>query len=117
MYEFLQPDGWMGGLNHPAATPVEDAGRQEVDEYDVRTAVGAQRDLWHLLAFQRMWSTPPGRNTLERAAGIMHTADGGESWNSISMAAHANLLIDTYFTDDTHGWVVGGQGGNEETTG
>ena len=27
------------------------------------------------------------------------------------MAAHANLLIDTYFTDDTHGWVVGGQGG------
>ena len=44
-------------------------------------------------------------------AAIMHTADGGETWRSISMAAHANLLIDTYFTDDTHGWVVGGQGG------
>lgn len=46
-----------------------------------------------------------------RAAGIMHTADGGQTWKSIAMAAHANLLIDTYFIDDTHGWVVGGQGG------
>ena len=46
-----------------------------------------------------------------RPAGIMHTADGGQTWTSIPMAAHANLLIDTYFTDDTHGWVVGGQGG------
>lgn len=27
------------------------------------------------------------------------------------MAAHANLLIDTYFVDDLHGWVVGGTGG------
>jgi photosystem II stability/assembly factor-like uncharacterized protein len=47
----------------------------------------------------------------ERAAGIMHTADGGQTWTSIPMATHANLLIDTFFTDDTHGWVVGGQGG------
>lgn len=46
-----------------------------------------------------------------REAGIMHTADGGQTWNSISMAAHANLLIDTHFTDDLHGWVVGGRGG------
>ena len=46
-----------------------------------------------------------------REAGIMHTVDGGQTWNSISMAAHANLLIDTYFVDDLHGWVVGGKGG------
>ncbi|WJI79406.1 MULTISPECIES: YCF48-related protein [unclassified Mesorhizobium] len=46
-----------------------------------------------------------------REAAVMHTADGGETWNSVSMAAHANLLIDTHFTDDTHGWVVGGIGG------
>ena len=46
-----------------------------------------------------------------REAAIMHTADGGQTWNSISMAAHANLLIDTYFVDDLHGWVVGGNGG------
>ena len=41
----------------------------------------------------------------------MKTTDGGETWTSISMAAHANLLIDNYFTDDLHGWVVGGKGG------
>ena len=41
-----------------------------------------------------------------REAAVMHTADGGQTWNSISMAAHANLLIDTYFVDDLHGWVV-----------
>src|SRR4051812_24097148 len=44
-------------------------------------------------------------------AAVMHTADGGETWNSIPMAAHANLLIDTYFTDNLTGWVVGGKGG------
>jgi len=46
-----------------------------------------------------------------REAGIMHTSDGGQSWQSISMADRANLLIDIHFIDDTHGWVVGGQGG------
>lgn len=46
-----------------------------------------------------------------REAAVMHTSDGGQTWNSISMAAHANLLIDTYFVDDLHGWVVGGHGG------
>ena len=46
-----------------------------------------------------------------KQAAVMHTADGGKTWNSISMAAHANLLIDTYFTDEKTGWVVGGTGG------
>jgi hypothetical protein len=43
-----------------------------------------------------------------REAAVMHTADGGQTWNSISMAAHANLLIDTYFVDDLHGRRHGG---------
>ncbi len=47
----------------------------------------------------------------DREAAIMHTADGGQTWESISMAEHANLLIDTYFIDDLQGWVVGGKGG------
>jgi photosystem II stability/assembly factor-like uncharacterized protein len=47
----------------------------------------------------------------DQQAGIMKTIDGGETWTSISMAAHANLLIDNFFTDDLHGWVVGGKGG------
>ena len=47
----------------------------------------------------------------DQQAGILKTTNGGTSWTSISMAAHANLLIDTYFTDNLTGWVVGGKGG------
>jgi photosystem II stability/assembly factor-like uncharacterized protein len=47
----------------------------------------------------------------DQQAGILKTTDGGATWTSISMAAHANLLIDNFFTDDLHGWVVGGKGG------
>ena len=47
----------------------------------------------------------------DRQAGILKTTDGGASWTSISMATHANLLIDNFFTDELHGWVVGGKGG------
>ena len=49
----------------------------------------------------------------DREAAVMRTVDGGQNWTSISMRAHANLLIDNYFIDDTHGWVVGGVGGQE----
>jgi photosystem II stability/assembly factor-like uncharacterized protein len=49
----------------------------------------------------------------DQQAGILKTTDGGATWTSISMAAHANLLIDNYFTDDLHGWVVGGKGGTD----
>src|SRR4051812_973836 len=49
----------------------------------------------------------------DREAAIVKTTDGGQTWTSISMAAHANLLIDNYFTDDLHGWVVGGKGGTD----
>jgi photosystem II stability/assembly factor-like uncharacterized protein len=49
----------------------------------------------------------------DREAGILKTTDGGQTWTSISMAAHANLLIDNYFVDDLHGWVVGGVGGTD----
>jgi photosystem II stability/assembly factor-like uncharacterized protein len=45
----------------------------------------------------------------DEQAAVMKTADGGATWTSISMAAHANLLIDNFFTDDLHGWVVGGK--------
>ncbi|MGB9367250.1 MAG: YCF48-related protein [Xanthobacteraceae bacterium] len=47
----------------------------------------------------------------EAEAAVMKTTDGGQTWTSISMAAHANLLIDNFFMDDLHGWVVGGKGG------
>jgi len=47
----------------------------------------------------------------DQEAAVMKTVDGGGTWTAISMAAHGNLLIDNFFMDDLHGWVVGGKGG------
>jgi photosystem II stability/assembly factor-like uncharacterized protein len=40
---------------------------------------------------------------------MMRTLDGGATWEAWEMGAHATLLVDTYFTDADHGWVVGGK--------
>lgn len=40
---------------------------------------------------------------------MMKTTDGGATWQAWDMSAHATILIDCYFTDDQHGWVVGGR--------
>lgn len=45
---------------------------------------------------------------------MMKTLDGGTTWSAWDMSAHASILIDTYFTDALHGWVVGGKA-NEGT--
>lgn len=45
---------------------------------------------------------------------MMKTTDGGSSWEAWEMSDHASILIDTFFTDDQHGWVVGGKA-NEPT--
>ena len=40
---------------------------------------------------------------------MMKTVDGGATWTAWDMSAHASILIDTFFTDALHGWVVGGK--------
>ena len=35
--------------------------------------------------------------------------DGGATWTAWEMAPWASILIDTYFIDANHGWVVGGK--------
>lgn len=40
---------------------------------------------------------------------MMKTVDGGQTWTAWDMSSHASILIDTYFTDENHGWVVGGK--------
>lgn len=45
---------------------------------------------------------------------VIKTTDGGANWTAIDMSAHASVLIDCYFTDASHGWVVGGKA-NEPT--
>jgi photosystem II stability/assembly factor-like uncharacterized protein len=50
-----------------------------------------------------------GTNYPNRPARMMRTLDGGATWEGWDMGAHATLLVDTYFTDADHGWVVGGK--------
>jgi photosystem II stability/assembly factor-like uncharacterized protein len=50
-----------------------------------------------------------GTNFPNRPARMMRTLDGGATWEGRDMGAHATLLVDTYFTDADHGWVVGGK--------
>ncbi|MGQ0778832.1 MAG: YCF48-related protein [Pseudonocardiales bacterium] len=50
-----------------------------------------------------------GTNFPNRPTSMMRTIDGGATWQAWDMSAHATLLVDTYFTDADHGWVVGGK--------
>ena len=49
-----------------------------------------------------------GTNDPRDGAGIIKTTDGGATWQAIDMSAHASNLIDIYFRDEQHGFVVGG---------
>ena len=40
---------------------------------------------------------------------IIKTTDNGDTWELIPMQEHADNLIDVFFTDADHGWVVGGK--------
>ena len=45
----------------------------------------------------------------DRPAAIVKTTDGGATWTSINMSAHAAILVDIYFKNAMEGWVVGGR--------
>jgi photosystem II stability/assembly factor-like uncharacterized protein len=40
---------------------------------------------------------------------VLKTTDGGATWTSIDMRAHASLLVDIHFQTRDRGWVVGGR--------
>ena len=40
---------------------------------------------------------------------MMKTVDGGGTWTAWDMSPLASILIDCYFVDALHGWVVGGK--------
>ena len=50
-----------------------------------------------------------GTNRPNEVPAMMKTTDGGATWSAWDMTAHASILVDTYFTDALHGWVVGGK--------
>ena len=55
-----------------------------------------------------------GTNDPRDVPRMMKTVDGGANWTAWDMSAHSSILIDCYFVDALHGWVVGGKS-NEPT--
>ncbi|WP_240348061.1 iron-containing redox enzyme family protein [Methylomonas sp. EFPC1] len=52
-----------------------------------------------------------GTNYPDRPPALIKSIDGGATWTHIEMKDYASLLVDVYFRDELHGWVVGGAGG------
>jgi photosystem II stability/assembly factor-like uncharacterized protein len=50
-----------------------------------------------------------GTNFPDRPPRMMKTIDGGVTWTAWEMTRWASILIDTFFTSATRGWVVGGK--------
>ena len=50
-----------------------------------------------------------GTNFPNRPTGVIKSTDGGETWIGWDMREHATLLVDIFFQDEEHGWVVGGK--------
>jgi photosystem II stability/assembly factor-like uncharacterized protein len=55
-----------------------------------------------------------GTNIPRHPAGVIKSIDGGATWTAIDMGAHATLLVDVFFRDERHGWVVGGRAGEPD---
>jgi photosystem II stability/assembly factor-like uncharacterized protein/uncharacterized membrane protein len=57
-----------------------------------------------------------GTNQPTDIAAMLKTTDGGETWTAWNMTAHATVLIDCFFRDPMHGFVVGGKSANPAPT-
>lgn len=57
-----------------------------------------------------------GTNYPDRPPRMMKTLDGGVTWAARDMSPWASLLVDTYFLDEKHGWVVGGKSDQPKAT-
>jgi photosystem II stability/assembly factor-like uncharacterized protein len=57
-----------------------------------------------------------GTNDPKNSPGVIKTTDGGANWTAIDMRPHASLLVDIFFIDEKHGWVVGGKANEPNPT-
>jgi photosystem II stability/assembly factor-like uncharacterized protein len=86
---------WSKVTNLPADAPVNVCGLSVVNE---RVVYGS------------------GTNDPINLPRVIKTIDGGQNWAVIDMTPHASLLVDIFFTDESHGWVVGGKANEPNPT-
>lgn len=104
---FPSPDlGWVGVLfSDTRLYETRDGGITMTDVTDrIQPAVGG--GICGLFALDEMHAFGVGE--WDGPAYFIKTSDGGATWQSTDMSAHAGSLIDVYFTDPMNGIVVGG---------
>jgi photosystem II stability/assembly factor-like uncharacterized protein len=107
--------GWVGTVGTPVDTVTNrrrlyattDGGANWSD-IDARLPDNAPSAICGLSVVNEQVVYASGTNYPDRPAAMVKTVDGGATWTGWSMAAHASLLVDTYFTTPERGWVVGG---------
>ena len=43
---------------------------------------------------------------VDNYSGILHTTDGGKTWNYVQLPANDHLFVGITFVDRTHGWAI-----------
>jgi photosystem II stability/assembly factor-like uncharacterized protein len=104
--------GWAGTVgaatNSKRLFATTDGG-ETWDVIDARLPANAPSGICGLSVVNEQVAYASGTNFPNRPAAMVKTIDGGETWTGLDMAAHASLLVDTYFTAPERGWVVGGK--------
>ena len=107
---FASPShGWIGALSGPHRLyRTTDGGTTWTPITNLPPTPNAICGIW-AVSDRLLYAS--GTNYPDRPPALIKSADGGATWTHIEMQAYASLLVDVYFRDELHGWVVGGSGG------
>lgn len=107
---FASPNhGWIGALSGPHRLyRTTDGGTTWTPITNLPPTPNAICGIW---AVSETLLYASGTNYPDRSPALIKSLDGGATWTHIDMQPHASLLVDVYFRDEEHGWVVGGSGG------
>ncbi len=101
--------GWIGALSGPHRLyRTTDGGTTWAPITNLPATPNAICGLW-VVSDTLVFAS--GTNYPDRPPAVIKSGDGGATWTHIDMQTHASLLVDIYFRDELHGWVVGGSGG------
>jgi len=103
--------GWVGVLSDPDRRLFEtsDGGATWSVVTSVTELPGAPEAICGLSIVNERVVYGSGTNEPFLSTGVIKTTDGGRTWTAQDMGEHATLLVDVLFTDEDHGWVVGGK--------
>jgi photosystem II stability/assembly factor-like uncharacterized protein len=107
---FATPErGWAGTLTRGKRLYATTDGGATWELIEARLPANAPPWICGLSVVNEQVVYASGTNDPFLPAAMVKTTDGGATWTGWDMAAHASLLVDTYFPTPERGWVVGGK--------